>query len=119
MNDIMQKACIAILGALGSSLVCAAGAISFDHTLTGQTPGPATMVPLVGGTYTIPASQGYVSGPGNPTHNLYFSFGTFNVDTGETALFTNDLSATYASSSFSNLISRVTGATSTTVDVIK
>jgi filamentous hemagglutinin family protein len=109
-----MKLRFAIAAALGSTNVFGAGSVTIDSTLPGHASN--AIIPLIGGTYTIPASQGFVSGPGNATHNLFHSFLTFNVDTAETAKFTNDLSGTYASSSFSNIISRVTGGTSTTIN---
>jgi filamentous hemagglutinin family protein len=52
----------------------------------------------------IPQSQGTTVG-----NNLFHSFSTFNINSGESALFTG-------SSTLSNIISRVTGASASTID---
>src|SRR5215470_14615000 len=97
--------------AIGASLMTAttfaAGSVVIDNTLPGHP--TTTTISLTGGKYTIPSSQGFVSGPMAATHNLFLSFLTFNVDTNETAAFINDRAATYASDSFNNIVSRVTG----------
>src|SRR5689334_7403145 len=95
-----RKLYLALATALGSTQVLAAGSIVFDNTLPNQPHGTTTTVPLVGGRYTINASNtGYLSGT-----NLFESFATFIVATGEEADFTNP-----ANFSIGNVISRVTG----------
>jgi filamentous hemagglutinin family protein len=95
-----RKLYLALATALGSAQVLAAGSIVFDNTLPNQPHGTTTTVPLVGGHYTINASNtGYLSGT-----NLFESFATFIVATGEEADFTNP-----ANFSIGNVISRVTG----------
>ncbi|MEO5357609.1 MAG: filamentous hemagglutinin N-terminal domain-containing protein, partial [Nitrospirae bacterium YQR-1] len=59
---------------------------------------------LTGPSYTITDTMGTQAGG-----NLFHSFGTFNVYTGESATFTG-------SSSISNIIARVTGGTSSYID---
>src|SRR5262249_39740658 len=108
------KLSFAIGAALATSASLAAGSVVLDNTLPGHATN--TTVPLVGGTYTIPSSQGFVSNPGGATHNLFFSFQAYSVDTAETGRFTNDQAGTYASNSFSNLVSRVTGGTPSTIN---
>lgn len=108
------KLSFAIGAALATTTSLAAGSVVLDNTLPGHATN--TTLPLVGGTYTIPSSQGFVSSPAGATHNLFFSFQTFNVDSAETGRFTNDQTGTYASNSFSNLISRVTGGTPSTLN---
>src|SRR5579859_6600526 len=115
MHTINKNIALAVSVALASAKALAAGSVVFDNSLPGQAHGTTTIVPLAGSTYTIPASHGYVTGTGSSL-NLFHSFQTFNVDTSETALFTNDLSATYASANFANIISRVTGGTPSTIN---
>ena len=115
MYTINKKIALAVSLALASAKALAAGSVVFDNSLPGQVHGTTTIVPLTGGTYTIPASHGYVTGTGSSL-NLFHSFQTFNVDISETALFTNDLTATYASANFANIISRVTGGTPSTIN---
>jgi filamentous hemagglutinin family protein len=68
----------------------------FDGTV-----GPAG---TLSGKMEIPQSQGTTVG-----NNLFHSFSTFNINSGESALFTG-------SSTLSNIISRVTGASASTID---
>ena len=62
-------------------------------------PSAATQPVSASGVYVIPQTFGLTSGS-----NLFHSFGTFNLDTGETARFTT-------TDSFANVINRVTGGT--------
>ena len=110
---VYAKLTFAAGAALASAAALAAGSVVIDSTLPGHASN--TTINPANGTYTIPSSQGFVSGSGNAL-NLFHSFLTFNVDTGETAQFTNDQAATYASGSFSNIISRVTGGTPSTIN---
>jgi fibronectin-binding autotransporter adhesin len=100
----LTVSCLLSADALGGSVV-------IDSTLPGHTAN--MIIPLTGGAYTISASNGYVSGTGTSL-NLFHSFQTFNVDTNEAALFTNDLST--PSTSFANILARVTGGTSSTIN---
>jgi filamentous hemagglutinin family protein len=77
--------------------------ISAQITLDGSL-GPAQA--LVGPNYTIDSIVGSMRGS-----NLFHSFGAFNVRTGESATFTNSTPAP-----ISNVLSRVTGGTSSFVD---
>ena len=114
MRDVVYAKLTFAAGAtLASAAALAAGSVVIDSTLPGHVSN--TTINLANGIYTIPSSQGFVSGSGNAL-NLFHSFLTFNVDTGETAQFTNDQAATYASGSFSNIISRVTGGTPSTIN---
>lgn len=83
--------CFTVLLSVG-----AAAEVVFDGTT-----GPAGSL---SGIMTIPQSQGATVG-----NNLYHSFSTFNVNTGEGALFTGE-------HSIQNIISRVTGNSATTID---
>jgi filamentous hemagglutinin family protein len=85
----------------GSSLAFAAGpaGVKLDGTLGG-----AAQI-LAGPTYNISQNLGRLSGG-----NLYFSFQYFNVAANETAQFST------TSSAINNVISRVTGGFSSTID---
>ena len=61
-------------------------------------------VPVPGNLYTIPQSLGRAAGA-----NLFHSFDSFRVGTGDAAVFTT-------TSSFNNVISRVSGASATTIN---
>jgi len=85
------------------SRLCLAGQVSFDGTLPGTTAGSLS---ALGNTFTITPSQGYLAGA-----NLFHSFLAFNIDSGETALFTNGGNA-----GLLNVIARVTGGSPTTIN---
>jgi filamentous hemagglutinin family protein len=91
---------LAVLAALSSS-AAAAGEITIDGTLPGTTAGP---LDAVSGSYAITQNRGLLAGT-----NLFHSFGAFNLDRGETAVFSGAASIT-------NIISRVTGGIPTTID---
>jgi filamentous hemagglutinin family protein len=114
MKGINKKIALVVSMAPWSAGALSVGSVVTDNTLPGHPSN--TIIPLMGGTYTIPASLGYVNSPGGTAHNLFSSFQTFNIDTGETGLITNDLTGTYASRSFYNITSRVTGGTPTTIN---
>lgn len=95
-----NSCCLVIAVTFGSARAFAAGSVVFDNTLPNQAHGAPTTVPLVGGHYTIDsANTGYLRGS-----NLFESFATFIVASGEQADFTNSIN-----SPISNVISRVTG----------
>ncbi len=77
------------------------GSVRSEITLDG-TLGPGGALP--GPDYQIPADVGQQSGP-----NLFHSFGFFNVNTGESATFNGP-------AAIDNVICRITGGQSTTID---
>jgi large exoprotein involved in heme utilization and adhesion len=98
--------CVLFLGT--ATLVVAAGdGVRLDGSL-GQTPG------IVGGgqvngtptTYLITDTLGKKAGG-----NLFYSFGSFNIYTGESATFHSP-----SSTSYNNIISRVTGGSPSSID---
>src|SRR5262245_22289253 len=95
-----KNSCLALVLAFASAQALAAGSVVFDNTLPNQPHGTTTTVPLVGGHYTMDASNtGYLSG-----RNLFESFATFSIASGEQADFTNSTNI-----SIGNVVSRVTG----------
>jgi filamentous hemagglutinin family protein len=82
-------------------------AIAVDTTLNPMSSGAIAGTPISGQTgdlYTIGTNYGVTAG-----NNEFFSFSTFNVGTGDTAQF-------MAASNIQNIVSRVTGGTTTSVD---
>src|SRR5262245_54325328 len=89
------KLALAIASALSAKI--ALGEVVFDGTV-----GPAGNLNAVGGVYTIDQAAGRTVGT-----NLFHSFGSFNIATGQSAVFTG-------AASIDNVISRVTGIGSPT-----
>src|ERR1700679_2415414 len=81
--------------------------ITVDTTLNPMTSGTIAGTPISGQTgdlYTVGTNYGVTAG-----NNEFFSFSTFNVGTGDIAQF-------MAASNIQNIISRVTGGTTTSID---
>jgi len=96
----LQLACICALGACAAPALAAGPAgVKLDGTLGG---GAAV---LTGPVYNITQSLGRLAGG-----NLFFSFQYFNIATNELALFST------TSAGINNVISRVTGGYSSTID---
>jgi filamentous hemagglutinin family protein len=92
--------------AVGATAFAAQG-VSLDNSL-GQTPGsigPGT-VDGTTTTYLITDTLGNAAGS-----NLFYSFGSFNIRTGESATFTSP-----GNSSYANIIGRVTGGSPSSID---
>jgi len=96
-----NKLRLAVLMVLSSSQAMA-GDVVFDGSLPGTTAGALTPS---NGTFTINEGAGYRA---PNTTNLFHSFTSFNIAAGETARFTG-------SASITNIISRVTGGSPTTI----
>jgi len=94
-----------LLGALGPFQGALAGTVVFDNTLPGQHGAPTPVNP-VAGTYTIDSASGYLTGT-----NLFQSFLSFSIDSGQTALFTNTLQVPIG-----NVVSRVTGGSPSVIN---
>ena len=97
---------MAVLAALSSATAlsasnASAGDIAFDGSLPGTTAGALN---AVNGTYAITQQRGFSNGS-----NLFHSFDVFNLDQGETAVFSGN-------ADISNIISRVTGGLPTTIN---
>jgi filamentous hemagglutinin family protein len=95
------------LGALGG-LVCTSAALLLSSAAaqirTDGSVGPAAQT-LTGPNYTIPQSHGRLAGS-----NLFHSFATFNINSGESATFTT------SSAGIDNVISRVTGGSASQIN---
>ncbi len=100
----------ALSHALLASLLALAGVLlqpgvsSAQITLDGTIRSGAPSGPLTGPNFVIPAEAGATRG-----NNLFHSFGQFNVQMGEVAIFTGPVST-------ENVISRVTGGTRSFID---
>lgn len=94
----------AVFGMVVSLLV----STSHAEVVSDGTAGAAGNVPLTQGVYTIDPAFGTLSGS-----NLFHSFSSFNINTGETALFSAG-----NTSGAANIIGRVTGGGLSTVDGI-
>ena len=96
---------LALAGVLLQPGVSAAQ-ITLDGTLRAGAPSG----PLTGPNFVIPASVGEVRG-----NNLFHSFGQFNVNTGQTAIFTAT-GLVSLPTSIANILSRVTGGQRSFID---
>jgi filamentous hemagglutinin family protein len=94
---------LALIAVMGTSLshagagIATDGSVGLRQTIAGANAGT--------GNFSIPQSLGALSG-----NNLFHSFSTFNIDSGQTATFTT------ATSSIANVISRVTGGSASQIN---
>ena len=98
MKRYSRLICLITVGAMANPTICNA------EIITDGTVGPATAI--TGPNYDIAASLGTLSGA-----NLFHSFTTFNINTGETATFNGP-----ASAGVTNIIGRVTGGSFSNID---
>lgn len=101
MNDFIKSY---IVGICSLYILSASAHLQADVTFDNTVPGSGTLT----GAMVIESDKGVVSGT-----NLFHSFSEFNITTGQSATFIESASSTVT---FTNVISRVTGSGTTTID---